>query len=486
MKPATSQRRLGQLGNLDPDALETVSQSGMTEHPVTNRLALEAIDIALLLNEEEKFLQAAMVLCNELNARFKTAQVSLGWIEGGHVHLKAISNTQRFQKKTDMVRKLQWAMEEASDQDEEVVYPKAPDDNYIFRENEKYLVGKDMDAGVSLPLRVEGQTVGVITLERPDTPFTQNEIKTLRLTCDLVSIRMRDLELQSQWIHRKMIRGTRKAVGTVLGFEHTWTKLGVLLAIGAIAALFLFPWFYRVEATVTLKADTQVHVPAPFDGFIDQVIVRNGDPVEKGDTLLSLDKKDLILQEAESLAKLSRFETQARTARTMGALSDSNLARLDYMEEEARLEMIRHKLALADLKAPYSGIIVEGDLRERIGSPVSKGDPLFRIATLDDMHLRMEVDERDVHEISVGGEGQFAFSSRPDRKYRFTITTVEPSALPKQEGSVFVVRAVLHESPEEWWRPGMNGVAKIDVGNRTIFWVLTHRLVDFIRMKLWI
>lgn len=88
--------------------------------------------------------------------------------------------------------------------------------------------------------------------------------------------------------------------------------------------------------------------------------------------------------------------------------------------------------------------------------------------------------------MEVGREGEFAFSSRPDQKFRFTITAIEPSAVPKQEGSVFVARAQLKEAPGEWWRPGMNGVAKIDVGNRTIFWVLSHRLVDFIRMKLWI
>lgn len=280
-------------------------------------------------------------------------------------------------------------MEEASDQDEEIVYPKPPDDNFIYRENEKYLVTKDMDAGVSLPLRVEGKPVGVITLERPDQGFSPMETKALRLICDLTSRRLQDLEHQCQWVHKKALRKSRKGLSVIFGFEHTWTKLAVLLGIAAIAALFLWPWYYRVEASVNLKADTQIHVPAPFDGFIEEVRVRNGDKVEEGNVLLTLDKKELLLQEAESLAKLSRFQTQARSARNLGSISESNLARLELAEEEARLQLIRHRLAMADLRAPENGVLVEGDLRERIGSPVSKGDPLFRLAVLDDMHLRL-------------------------------------------------------------------------------------------------
>jgi hypothetical protein len=32
----------------------------------------------------------------------------------------------------------------------------------------------------------------------------------------------------------------------------------------------------------------------------------------------------------------------------------------------------------------------------------------------------------------------------------------------------------------------MSGVAKVDAGDRSILWLLTHRLVDFIRLKLWL
>jgi hypothetical protein len=35
------------------------------------------------------------------------------------------------------------------------------------------------------------------------------------------------------------------------------------------------------------------------------------------------------------------------------------------------------------------------------------------------------------------------------------------------------------------WRPGMAGEARVDVKHRPLIWIWTHRLIDFLRLKLW-
>ncbi len=47
------------------------------------------------------------------------------------------------------------------------------------------------------------------------------------------------------------------------------------------------------------------------------------------------------------------------------------------------------------------------------------------------------------------------------------------------------LRVMLDQAPESWWRPGMTGLAQIDAGERRIFWIWTHRVVDSLRLKLW-
>ena len=36
------------------------------------------------------------------------------------------------------------------------------------------------------------------------------------------------------------------------------------------------------------------------------------------------------------------------------------------------------------------------------------------------------------------------------------------------------------------WLSGQEGEARVDVAKKPIAWVWTHRLIDFIRLKLWI
>ena len=37
----------------------------------------------------------------------------------------------------------------------------------------------------------------------------------------------------------------------------------------------------------------------------------------------------------------------------------------------------------------------------------------------------------------------------------------------------------------EKWLPGMEGQARVDVGNRRLAWIWTHRFVDWTRLHLW-
>jgi hypothetical protein len=62
---------------------------------------------------------------------------------------------------------------------------------------------------------------------------------------------------------------------------------------------------------------------------------------------------------------------------------------------------------------------------------------------------------------------------------------MEPMAVPKEKGNVFIIHASFPDGVQPWWRPGMTGVAKLDIGRRKFIWVLAHRTVDFLRLRLW-
>jgi len=110
---------------------------------------------------------------------------------------------------------------------------------------------------------------------------------------------------------------------------------------------------------------------------------------------------------------------------------------------------------------------------------------LFRVARIDTLFVEAEINERDIHEILGRQGGEIAFLSPPRNKFPVRFTTVEQAAVPKEQANVFLVRCAVDGGTQPWWRPGMSGVGKFSVEKRPLFWILTHRTVDFLRLKLW-
>lgn len=444
------------------------------------------LELLSAMDAEKKFLAVSMVFVNELAARHGCERVALGWLEKDrYIRVHALSHAERFEKKMEAVRAIECVMEEALDQDDEIVWPAPEDSTLIHRDHETYAREAGIPHVCSVPLRKDGDAVAVVTCEREARPFTETEMRVLRLSCDLAVSRLADLKRRDRWFGARWAGAAREKLGALVGVEHTWVKLTAVLVSLALGVLFFGKAPYRVEAPFILRAENLVHVPSPFDGFIDQALVEPGDAVEAGDVLLELDTRDLLLEEAAALADRDRYVRQGEKARADGALADMQIAMAQAEQAKARLELVQYRLEQAAVAAPFDAVVVEGDLKERAGAPVTKGEVLFRLARMDEMYVRCEVSERSAHEVRPDAAGRIAFASEPRLKFPVRVVRIDPVARAKEGDNVFNVRCDLEEDIEEWWKPGMSGVAKIDAGRRHIFWIFMHRTVDFLRMKLW-
>ncbi len=445
----------------------------------------DALDLLLLLNAQTRFLGVSLTFCNELAARFRGFRVTLGWKQGRYVRLQAVSHMERFERKMEVVQKLESVMEEAFDQDQEILWPTPEESLAIVRDHAAFSAEQGSAFIVSLPLRVDGEPVGVVVIERQESAFTDAELRTLRLICDQSARRISDLKQSDCWFGLRWARKARSWAGKLIGTEHTGAKLlaftGMLVLVGVI--FIKVP--YRVEAPFLVRTGALAQLPAPFDSYIESLDARVGDVVTAGQPLLQLDARDLRVSEAEAEADLRRFQAEADQAVSEQRLGEMRVAQERTAQARAALEMTRLRLSQVKVSAPFDGVIVHGDLRERIGSPVKRGEVLFKVSRINELYAELKVSERDIHEVLAGAHGELAFTSRPDLGFPIRVERVEPSALAESEGNIFLVRADFAESGTAWWRPGMSGLAKVDVGRRSILWVVTHRAIDFLRMRLW-
>src|SRR5204863_3477292 len=95
-------------------------------------------------------------------------------------------------------------MDEAFDQDEEVVWPAPPESRVINRDHEEFSRTQVVKNLLSIPIRVGSETSGVLMLERANDEFSLGEIQTLRLLCDQCGRRLSDLKKHDRWFGARL------------------------------------------------------------------------------------------------------------------------------------------------------------------------------------------------------------------------------------------------------------------------------------------
>jgi biotin carboxyl carrier protein len=446
----------------------------------------KAMETLSAINQQKRFTSTAMALCNEVTSQWQCERVSIGFLKGRYVRVKAMSHTEHFSRKMKVVQDIESAMEECFDQDCEVVYPASPEAAYISRAAGELSKNHGPLAILSIPFRWDGEAHAVLTLERETkSPFTLEEIEIIRLACELCTARLWELYEHDRWIGSKAIAKVRSWLAVLIGPRYTWIKLLTILISAFVAFLIFVKGQFKAEAPFALEATYQQVVCASFDGYIKSVNVEVGDAVKENETILAeLDTAELRLQLAASKAEQAGYQKQFAAAMRDGKTADAQIAQADSDKTQAQIDLLNYLIEHGKIISPISGSVVKGDLKRQIGAPVKTGDVLFEVTPLESLRAELLVPEDQIFDIAVEQEGYLATVSYPSERIKFVVERINPMAEVVNNRNVFKVRVRLLKT-HPWMRPGMEGVAKISVGKRRYVWIWTRRIVNWLRMKMW-
>lgn len=486
------------------------------------RSAGAALDLATRLiasvNTSPSFKGASMQLVNDLCRHLKADRVALGW-RGGRagarppgdelvgdrdsapVKVVALSDTENVDRRMAMVRKLASAMDECLDQDQPVVYPVPesaaeidPSLMQTVTHAHRELASGDAHLKVtSLPLRDGDETLGVITIESgaPGQAVDLRTIELLQATMDLVSPVMRLRASDDRKIPARLVDEVRRAGAWAVGPRHTLWKLAGAAVMVAMLIVTFVSVPYRVEAPVQLRPIERRVISTPFEGIISRVLpeAEAGKVVEAGQLLAKLDTSELELSAIEARQAMNQALAQAAEAMRKGNGAEQQQAEAKAAQSQARLDLFEQRITSAEIRSPITGTILAGDLTERIGARLEVGEALFEVAPLEDMRVIAEVDDRDIGLVLAAMQdgtmtGSVATKAYPDRRFPLEVERVVPMAQAQEGRNSFLVYAKLSGSAA-WMRPGMEGLAKLEVGDRTLLWIGSRRIVDTLRMWLW-
>jgi multidrug resistance efflux pump len=422
----------------------------------------------------------------ELASRFGCERVSIGFERRGGIEVFVISHTAQFSEQMNLVRLLGEAMDEAVDQRAYINYPPDPDEPLAVRAHEDLARKHRATAILTIPLFVRDRFIGALTFERvgEGARFSPRDIGVLDYVAACLSPILSDKRDLDRLLIAKIWNSLEYQLKPIFGPSHIGRKLVLLALVGFVGFAYFAKTEYRIAADARIEGSVQRTIAAPFDGFIRDVSARPGDVVEKDVRLVSLDDRDLVLERLKWATE--REKQQREYDRALGERNRSEVRIITTRIEQAdaQIELIGEKLERTSLYAPFSGVVISGDLSQRIGDAVRKGEALMEVAPLESYRVILGVDETQIDDIEPEQTGELVMASLPDTAFPIRVTKIIPASHVADGRTVFTVEATLTENPERL-RPGMKGVAKVAVDERRTLWIWTRPFLHWLRLFIW-
>jgi len=433
----------------------------------------------------KNFHGAAVALATALASRFDCDRVSIGMLRRGSIRLAAMSNTGQFGQDTNIVRAIDAAMDETADQGASVVFPEAPGHRAVVTRAHAKLSRETGNASIcSVPLPGRQGTVGAITLERAsDNPFDDETIAICESLGGLVGPILETYRRDDRWLARKVWDSCMGMLKAVIGPSHIAAKLIIVGIIVLAVFLSKAHGTYRITANTVIEPSAQMAVATAFDGYIQTAPLRAGDIVQKGQVLATLDDREWQLERNRWQSQEDQSRRQYHEALGNGNASQSQIFAAQMAQATAQVALLDEQIARTKINAPFDGVIVTGDLSQSLGAPIQRGQVLFQLAPLDSYRVILQVDERDIADVTTGQHGKLALSGSPADHLPFEIRRITPVSTTTEGRNYFRVEA--HVDNTERLRPGMEGVGKIEVDDRLLAWIWTHQAIDWLRLKVW-
>lgn len=213
-----------------------------------------------------------------------------------------------------------------------------------------------------------------------------------------------------------------------------------------------------IELSGNLVPETRVDIRSKLAGTLDKVLVQLGSPVTEGQTLATLDRREIDAQVDAAVAAVSvvragvdaadaAFENagqeveRARGLFEKGAIpkqrleaaemqwraskAQRDLAAANVEQANAALRRAREMQRDATLRAPVAGVIVERNLDA--GSLVGPGgDPILAVADLRTLKLEAGVSELEAGRLKPGALARVTVQAQPGQVFDGRVTAVAP------------------------------------------------------------
>lgn len=251
----------------------------------------------------------------------------------------------------------------------------------------------------------------------------------------------------------------------------------------------------KLQGAIDVPPQSTVSVSFPLGGYLKSTDLLPGVHVRKGQVLGILEDMQFIQMQQDYLSAKERFQFAETEYRRQQELNASK-ATSDKVFQQAKAEMetqrilmrsLAQKLELIDINpkrltsanisksvhilSPIDGFVSKVNVN--IGKYTSPTDVLFELVNPKDIHLALDVFERDVNQLAIGQKVITYTTNNPDKKYEAEIILISKNLNEDRMASVHCH----FEKFDASLLPGMFMNAEVQVANRTALTVPEEAVV---------
>lgn len=203
----------------------------------------------------------------------------------------------------------------------------------------------------------------------------------------------------------------------------------------------------RVEVTGQVAPIFQATLSSRIQGTIDQLLVREGTKVSKGQLLIQLDSRDLQADLARANAEVENAKAHLDRMNQLYAQDAVSKQEMEnatraFRVAEADRNAVEAQLSYTTVRAPFDGVITEKKVEA--GELASPGQPLLKMENPQHLRLEATVAEGDLRSVSRGDKIPVVIDALEGQAVVGTVSQILPAGDPQTH--TFMVKVDLSKA----------------------------------------
>ena len=253
----------------------------------------------------------------------------------------------------------------------------------------------------------------------------------------------------------------------------------------------------KVNGVIDVPPQNMVSISAPLGGYLKYTKLLPGMHINKGESIALMEDQQYITLQQEYLTAKSKLEylkneySRQETLNKSAAASDKVFqeASMNFASQKVLVKSLSEKLLLIGINpdnlnentisrsiaihSPIDGYVSKVNVN--IGKYASPTDVLFELVNPQDIHLALDVFEKDIDDLQIGQKILAYTNTKPDKKYPCEIILIGKDISENRS-----VEIHCHfDQYDKLLIPGMYMNAEIEVASKNDYVISDESIVTF-------